>query len=59
MTSQAAWATSVPTVNNPFEQESWNNFNFVVAGDFGCDNIAKQTVSGMIKRDDRLGRPVL
>jgi hypothetical protein len=54
MTSQAAWAAPVPTVNNPFEQETRDNFNFVVAGDFGCDNIAKQTVSGMIKREPEL-----
>ena len=54
MTSQAAWAASVPTVNNPFERETRDNFNFVVAGDFGCDNIAKQTVSGMIKREPEL-----
>ena len=54
MTSQAAWAAPVPTVNSPFEQETRDNFNFVVAGDFGCDNNARQTVSGMIKREPEL-----
>jgi hypothetical protein len=29
--------------DNPFEQ----NFDFVVAGDFGCDDNAKQTINGM------------
>ena len=54
MNSQAAWAAPVPNINNPFEQKTLDNFNFVVAGDFGCDNIAKQTVSSMIKREPEL-----
>ena len=54
MTSHAAWAAPVPTVNNPFEQKALDNFNFVVAGDFGCDNNAKQTVIGMTKREPEL-----
>lgn len=54
MTSQAAWAAPVPNVKNPFEQKTLDNFNFVVAGDFGCDNTAKQTVRSMIKREPEL-----
>lgn len=33
--------------DNPFEQISAKNFDFVVAGDFGCDDNAKQTINGM------------
>lgn len=39
---------------NPFESQALDNFNFVVAGDFGCDDAANGTVNNMVKRDPEL-----
>lgn len=49
-----SWAVTGLSVNNPFEETSSKNFNFVVAGDFGCDDVAKKTISNMEKRDPEL-----
>jgi Calcineurin-like phosphoesterase len=50
----STWATTDPNVNNPFEQNTLENFNFAVAGDFGCDNNVNQTIASMLKRDPEL-----
>ncbi len=42
------------TINNPFEPKSFQDFNFVVAGDFGCDPRAKETVGNMTLKDPEL-----
>ena len=44
-----SWAATTDLSINPFGQTSSNNFNFVVAGDFGCDDNAKQTINSMNK----------
>lgn len=43
-----------PNINNPFEQKRFENFNFAVAGDFGCDNNVNQTIASMLKKDPEL-----
>jgi hypothetical protein len=48
-----AWATTEP-IANPFEQKTAENFNFAVAGDFGCDNSVNQTIASILRRDPEL-----
>ena len=48
------WATTDP-IDNPFEQKTLENFNFAVAGDFGCDNNVNQTIASMLKREPGTG----
>jgi hypothetical protein len=42
------------TADNPFESRTLDNFNFVVAGDFGCNGSAKDTIRNMAKIDPEL-----
>lgn len=46
-----AWATTEPITDNPFEQKTVENFNFAVAGDFGCDTNVNQTIASIVRRD--------
>src|SRR5580765_7980398 len=48
-----SWAATELS-DNPFEQTSSKNFNFVVAGDFGCDEMAKKTLGSMNKVEPEL-----
>ncbi len=46
--------SAVPDINNPFEPKTNQDFNFAVAGDFGCDIRAKETIANMTKKDPEL-----
>lgn len=46
--------TSGPANNNSGVNKNHSNFNFVVAGDFGCGENAKRTVSNMLSKKPEL-----
>ena len=52
--NMSAWATTEPIADNPFEQKTVENFNFAVAGDFGCDNNVSHTIASIVRRDPEL-----
>lgn len=43
-----------PSINNPFKSKTLQDFNLVVAGDFGCDARAKETIGNMTKKTPEL-----
>ncbi len=54
MSAQHTMGTLASDATNKFQSKKLQDFNFVVAGDFGCGDEAKKTVQGMMSKKPEL-----